>query len=376
MSYLLSTLVFLLIFSLLILIHEFGHFFAARKSGVKVEEFGLGLPPRAKTLWKDKWGTIYSLNWIPFGGFVRMYGEDSVSSEMEHREGSFPSKSIGQRTIIILGGVIMNFLLGYVILVGLFTHGTKPIILSQEDFDQYRTQGLIEAVDHVMVVEVVKGATADNLGVKKGDFIKSADRQIILKSADLVNHEKTRAGGETTLEIERDKVTTTITLPVSIEGRVGIVIAEAPEILATHDISYPFSQAIVKGLQESGRLSLLTMKMFIKVIFDLVTKFQLSPQVSGPVGIARITHETTQTGSIAEILKLIALLSLSLGAINVLPIPALDGGRFLSIGFELITGRRPNAHWEARIHAFGFILLLLLIFVVTYNDIVKLFVGN
>ncbi len=376
MSYLLSTFVFLLIFSLLILIHEFGHFFAARKSGVKVEEFGLGLPPRAKTLWKDRFGTIYSLNWIPFGGFVRMYGEDSSSPEMEHREGSFPSKSIGARTIIILGGVIMNFLLGYVILVGLFTHGTKPIVLSQEDFDQYRKQGLIEAIDHVVVVDVVKGATADNLGVKRGDFIKSADRQLILKSADLVNHEKTRAGGETTLEIERDKVTTTLTLPVNIEGRIGVVIAEAPEILATHDISYPFSQAIVKGFQESARLSITTMKKFIKVIFDLVTKFQLSPQVSGPVGIAKITHETTQTGSIAEILKLIALLSLSLGAINVLPIPALDGGRFLLISFELITRRRPNAHWEARIHAFGFVLLLLLIFVVTYHDIVKLIWGN
>jgi regulator of sigma E protease len=163
-----------------------------------------------------------------------------------------------------------------------------------------------------------------------------------------------------------------VQVPVNAEGKMGVVIAESPNITEVKEVSYSFPEALVQAGYETGRLSVLTMQLFVKVIFDLFTKAEISEQVSGPVGIAQLTHQTTQNGTFSDILKLIALLSISLGAINVLPIPALDGGRFLSIIFEVVTRKRPNATWEARIHAFGFILLIILILAVTFNDILRL----
>lgn len=373
MAYLISVLVFLLIFSILILIHEFGHFFAARKLGVKVEEFGMGLPPRALKIAKDRHDTIYSLNWIPFGGFVRMVGEDSEDPEMRHKAGSFASKPVFSRTLIILGGVFMNFLLGYVILVYLLTVGTKPFILSREDFQSYREQGIIEATDQVVIQDFVEGSPAKNAGLEKGDIIAQLDGNAIMKAQDLIAFTQVKANRIVSLVVRRGGETRSFQSLVNPDGKMGIVISDFPDVKSIKDISYSFPKALLVSGYESFRLSYLTMKMFIKVLFDLLSKAELSSQVSGPVGIAQITHQTTQTGDLNEVLKLIALLSLSLGAINVLPIPALDGGRFLSIAFEVLTRRRPNALWEARIHAFGFFLLLLLILVITYQDIVKLF---
>src|SRR5690606_7952575 len=130
--------------------------------------------------------------------------------------------------------------------------------------------------------------------------------------------------------------------------------------------------ALKQAGYEVARLSVLTMKMFIQVLFDLFIKAEISEQVSGPIGIAQMTHQTTQTGGFFDILKLVALLSISLGAINVLPIPALDGGRFLSSLFEIVMRKRPDASLEAKIHAFGVLLIIILILAVSYNDIVRL----
>lgn len=384
MSYLLSLLVFLLIFSLLIIIHELGHFLAARKTGVKVEEFGMGLPPRAKSLGKDQHGTIFSLNWIPFGGFVRMYGEDSHDPALAHAPGSFGSKSIAARTLIILGGVLMNFLLGYVVLVWLFTTGTKPFIVSLQDFEYYQEQGFIDATNQVVIMDFVPDSMADEAGLQKNDVIVSIGGASVTKTADVVTLTKPSAGAVVDVTVQRtmpmqnaepQTQSVTVNVPVNSEGRIGISIADVPDVKEIREISYPLPRALIAAGYETARLSGVTMKMFVKVIFDLFTKFELSKQVSGPVGIAQITHQTTQNGSFAEILKLIALLSISLGAINALPIPALDGGRFLSIAFEVLTRRRPSMIWEARIHAFGFVLLILLILAVTYQDIVKLLSG-
>lgn len=376
MGYLVSIVVFIIIFSVLILIHEFGHFFAARKFGVKVDEFGMGLPPRMKGLWKDKSGTLYSLNWIPFGGFVRMYGEDSEDPALRYKEGSFASKSVGARTIIILGGVLMNFLLGYVLLVLLFTAGTKPFIVNQEDYQYYKDQGIVVAEEHVLVTDFSDQSTAKEAGLQKNDELVSVNGVSVDGNEEVIAALKAIANQEATIGVIRDDKELSFTVPINAEGRMGVVIADAPEIKEVKEITLPFHKALVSAGYETGRLSWLTMKLFVQVIVDLFTKFELSPSVSGPVGIAQITHQTTQTGNFFDILKLVALLSISLGAINVIPIPALDGGRFLSIIFEVVTRRRPNAAWEARIHAFGFLIILILIVAVTFNDITKLFAAN
>jgi len=375
MSYFVSIIIFILIFSILILIHEFGHFYAARKAGVRVDEFGIGLPPRAKGLWKDKKGTLYSLNWIPFGGFVRMFGEDSVDAEMRHAEGSFASKSIAWRTIIILGGVIMNFLLGYVLLVWIFSVGTKPFVVTPEDFQHYRDIGVIVAEDRVIVSGFAEDSPAMEAGLLENDQILSINGQEISKNQDVISITQENVNTSVSMLVMREEESFTYNVLVNAEGRMGVIISESPLILEFQEVKYGFSEALYQAGYETARLSVLTMKMFVEVIFDLLTKFELSDQVSGPVGIAQLTHQTTQNGSFMDLIKLIALLSISLGAINVIPIPALDGGRFLSIVFEMVTKRRPNAAWEARIHAFGFVLLILLILVITYNDIVRLITG-
>jgi len=376
MSYLISILVFLVIFSILILVHEFGHFFAARKAGVKVEEFGMGLPPRAKGLWKDKAGTLYSLNWIPFGGFVRMYGEDSEDDSLRNKEGSFSSKSIAARTIIILGGVIMNFLLGYVLLVILFTAGTKPFVVTQEDFQYYRSQGIITAEDRIVITDFADHSAAQKVGLQKNDLVQLVDGMAVKSNTEVISALKAAANKVAVIGVLRAKERLSFEVPINAEGKMGVVIADAPDIKEVKEIQLPLPQALVEAGYQTGRLSWLTMKMFVSVIVDLFTKFELSSQVSGPVGIAQITHQTTQNGTFLDILKLVALLSISLGAINVIPIPALDGGRFLSIIFEVVTRRRPSASWEARIHAFGFLVILILIVAVTFNDIAKLFAAN
>jgi len=375
MTYVISIIVFIIVFSILILVHEWGHFFAARKSGVKVEEFGIGLPPRAKGLFKDKKGTLYSLNWIPFGGFVRMYGEDSEDEKMRDKKGSFASKGVLSRTIIILAGVIMNFLLGFLLLVLLFTVGTKPFIVTQSDFDHYREQGILLAEEKVVVTNFEESSEADEAGLTKGDIVLSIDGNSISRNDDVISAIKEKTNESVMMTILREEDELTLSIPVNESGKMGVGIAEVPEILEIKEISYPFGEAIVQSGYETARLSYLTMNMFIQVVFDLFTKAEVSDQVAGPVGIAQLTHRATQEGGFFEILKLIALLSISLGAINVLPIPALDGGRFLSIIFEVITRRRPNAIWEARIHAIGFLLIIFLILAVTYNDIVRLITG-
>ncbi|MDP3975924.1 MAG: M50 family metallopeptidase [bacterium] len=371
MDYLISGVVFFAIFSLLILIHEWGHFYAARKAGVKIEEFGLGLPPRAKGLYTDKKGTLYSLNWIPFGGFVRMYGEDSGDPKMQSKEGSFSSKSLLARTLIILGGVFMNFLLGFALLVVLFRVGIEPFILDRADFDYYRSQGLIVAEDGVVVSDFVDGSAAELAGLQRGDLVLEVSGSSIASGKQLIDITQSRANADIDLKINRSGQQILLRVPVDADGRMGVYISDFPEVKEIKKLQLSLPQAIVHAGSETARLSWATMKMFVQVIFDLFTRFELSEQVSGPVGIASLTHHATQNGLI-DVLKLIALLSISLGAINVIPIPALDGGRFLSILFELVSRRRPNAMWEARIHAFGFVLLIVLIFAVTYQDIVRL----
>ncbi|MDF2379411.1 MAG: site-2 protease family protein [Candidatus Gracilibacteria bacterium] len=372
MSVFISIVAFLFIFSLLILIHEFGHFYAARKCGVKVEEFGLGLPPRAKGLWKDKKGTLFSLNWIPFGGFVRMYGEDSNDDSLRGKEGSFSSKSIPQRTIIILGGVIMNFLLGYVLLVYLMTSGAGPFVLSQEDLMEYKDSGVLVTEDLVLIKSFTDTSMADEEGMMVGDFLVMVDGNKVSTSKEVIETVQQKVSQTVLVEVLRGEEVVDLELSVSDKGTLGIEIGDYPEILEINPI--PLQESVVLAARDTARLSWYTMKMFGNVLFTLVTSASVSDQVSGPVGIAQLTHQAAQKG-FDDLIRLIVLLSISLGAINVLPIPALDGGRFISIFFEAVTGKRPNSEWEARIHAFGFLLLISLIFVITYKDIMRLIWG-
>lgn len=365
-----TVIAFIVIFSILVLVHEWGHFTAARKAGIKVEEFGIGLPPRAKAIYKDKKGTIYSLNWIPFGGYVRLYGEDSADPKVLKDKKSFASKSILRRTSVIVAGVFMNFVLAWVLITIGFTFGMRPFLVTQEDVNAGIKSGIVESQKILYVHEIGEAGPLDGSELKKNDYITAVNGIPVTES--LVLSEVIRPNSLTTIKYLHDNEEHTLQVVADSEGKVGMTISLENFIKDVKEVRYPFYIAPVKAISEIGRLSKLTVKMLGKVIVSVVAKFTVPAEVAGPVGIARMTHYFAQQGFMA-LVQFTALLSISLGVINIMPFPALDGGRFLFIVYEIITRRKANAKIEAIIHTVGFALLMLLILVITWHDIVRMF---
>ena len=366
----LAIIAFIIIFSLLILVHEWGHFTMARRSGIQVEEFGIGMPPCAKKLFKDKKGTVYTLNWIPFGGFVRLFGEDSSDPKVLKDKKSFASKSIWQRSGVIVAGVFMNFLLAWVLISIGFTIGMKPFLVTQEDLTKGIEQGVVDAKQILYIHEIAPEMPLAGTDMEVGDFIISVNDIEVTESLNL--SEVIKPNALTTLDYVRDGDENILQVVSDNEGKVGMTISNEIYVLNVNEVRYPFYIAPVKALGEIGRLSVLTVKMLGQVIVSIVAKFTVPEGVAGPVGIAKLTHTFTQQGFMA-LVQFTALLSISLGVINIMPFPALDGGRFLFIVFEVVTRRRPNSKMEAIVHTVGFALLMLLILVITWNDILNLF---
>lgn len=366
---LLTALVFIIIFSVLVLVHEWGHFTMARRAGIKVEEFGIGLPPRAKALAKDKEGTVYSLNWIPFGGYVRLFGEDSSDPKILKDPKSFASKSILQRTSVIVAGVVMNFFLAWVLITIGFMVGMKPFLVTQDDIAKGIESGLITAESVYLIQEIEEGSAFVGTDVLAGDVITEVAGEPV--SPQMVLSDLIEPSQAIELTIEREGEVSVIEVVSSEEGRLGVLISQQDMIQDVQEVRYPIYEAPIVAIREVGRLSVLTVDMLGQVVVNLVSKFTVPDGVAGPVGIARMTHYFTQQGIMA-LMQFTALLSISLGVINIMPFPALDGGRFLFILFEIVLRKRPSAKWEAIAHTVGFVLLMLLILIITWNDIVNL----
>ncbi len=360
---------FIIIFSLLILVHEWGHFTAARRAGIKVEEFGIGLPPQAKKVYKDKKGTVYSLNWIPFGGFVRMFGDDSTDKKTLAHKDSFASKSIWRRTTVILAGVTMNFLLAWLLITIGFMVGMQPFLVDQADVDKGVKNGIIEVQKAYYVKEIDAGMPLSKTSIKSGDSIISINGVAISEKMVLASTFKPNV--KNTITYIHDQVVTTLNVVPNKDGKIGMTYFAA-DLLNVKKVKYPFYKAPIKAFGEVWRLSVLTVKMIGKVVTSIVAKFTVPEGVAGPVGIFKMTETFAQKGFMA-LIQFTALLSISLGVINVMPFPALDGGRFLFIIFEVISRKKPNAKWETIIHTIGFALLMVFIVIITWNDIMMLF---
>lgn len=364
-----TVIAFIVIFSALILVHEWGHFTMARRAGIKVEEFGIGLPPQAKKLFKDKKGTVYSINWIPFGGFVRLFGEDSSDPEILKHKDSYASKSIWQRISVVVAGVVMNFLLAWVLITLGFTIGMKPFLVTQEDLTAGIEQGIVEVQKIYYLHEIDSTSPLVPLDLQTGDYITEVNG--IPVSESMVLGEIIQPRSSVKLNIVHENEAEVYQVTSNEEGKLGISISLENFILDVKEVRYPFYEAPVRAVSEITRLSVLTVKTLGAVVVGLVSKLTVPDGVAGPVGIARMTHHFVQQGIMA-LVQFTALLSISLGVINIMPFPALDGGRFLFIIFEIILRRRPNAKWEAIAHTVGFAMLLLLIFAITWNDIAML----
>ena len=367
----LTIIVFIIVLSILVLVHEFGHFIVAKKFGIRVEEFGFGLPPR---IFGKKYGeTVYSLNLLPIGGFVKLYGEEGEVAGKD-RDRSFMAKSKIARTLVIIAGVTMNFILAILIISFIFT------------------QGVLVPTSRVHVEGVSQDSPAKKAGLLPGDVIweMANDKEIkaIRKSDDLISFTNKNLGSKLRLtlfrcvqgKVQRENISCktgfgqeelTISLIPRIkspkgEGAMGVTISNLEEK------RYSIIEAPIKGTLEVIQLSSLMFTAIIQLFWRLLTMAQFPQDVAGPLGVAQITGQALKFGPMA-ILQLLGFLSLNLAVVNILPIPALDGGRLLFIGIEAIFGKKVRPKVEIAAHQIGMIILLALILLITLNDVKKLF---
>lgn len=324
---------FLIVFNVIVFVHEFGHYWTARRVGIRVHEFALGMGP--KVFSTERGGTSFSLRAFPIGGFVKMEGEDEESEE----EGSFSSKTPAQRFLVIVAGATMNLLLAFLIF----------LILN-----------LSIGIPSLTLEEVMPGAPAAQAGMLAGDTLTAINGQSV-STWEEVLVAIGESEGEMRITVERQGAAHTFTMmPEESEGRqvIGIVRGTSHNPIAA--IGYTFSQlAFLLG----------AMLSFFRDVFT--GRGQLEGVV-GPVGLFNVVGESARSG-LVSLASLTGYISLNLAVVNLLPIPALDGGRLLFILLEMVRGKPIPPEREGMVHMVGLLLLLLLIVFITYQDITRLF---
>ncbi len=345
----------------LAIIHEFGHFIIAKKFGVPVEEFGIGYPPRI--LGKKMGQTLYSLNLLPFGAFVKIYGEKEGLEDSN----SFQRKPIEQRALITLGGVLSFWIVGIILLSIIFTLGA-PIAISDT----------VEAEDaRIQVVSVASGSPAEAAGIKMGDTIKefsTLNSQFsITKIKQIQELTEEYSGEKINLTIERGRESFKVDIIPRVEAPEGEG-AMGVALVRTITKAYPFYLAPLKGIKACIDLTSQIVHSLSRIFGNLFQGKGLPPGVElvGPVGVGSLMNEAIQTGPIYY-LQFVAIIAIHLAVFNLLPIPALDGGKLLFLGIEKIKGSPINIKTEEKVNGLFFILLIIMIFFVSIKDIIKIF---
>lgn len=385
----LSTIViFVLVLSFLVFGHELGHFFTARRFGVKAEEFGFGFPPRGIGVYKNKHGkwrfvfgnrsvesletaedsnlhpatgsTVYSLNWLPLGGFVKIKGENG---EGENDKDSFSYQKIWKRIIILSAGVIMNVILAW------FLFSVGYMIGMPQSTDTLGKSAIVSE-PKVMIATVMPDSPAFAAGLKEGDAVLRINNIEVATDKSLQDIVAQNSGKEITLSVLRgDKEETILVTPSARDSeRATIGVA----IFSAGLVRYPFFPALIEGAKTTVWMTQQIFVAFFNLFKDIFAGHKVGDQFAGPVGIATITGQAARLG-FSYLLQFTALLSLNLAVINILPLPALDGGRILFLLIEKIKGKPMKREIEAVIHNMGFLLLIALILFITYRDIIKLF---
>lgn len=338
-----NIILFILGLSLLILAHEAGHFFAAKKFKLLVEEFGFGFPPRL--LKKKKGDTLYTLNALPLGGFVKIHGEYKTEDPAQIKEKSFWALPPFKRIIIVAAGIFINFIIGWALLFMVYFVGSAS---------------------YVAVTAISENSPAYVAGIKVGD--RMSDFKKVESFIGFVSQNK---GKETILNIERDGKEINLKViprenPPAGEGSLGVTLI---------DTGIPKS-GFFGSIYGSLKSTLFIMKSIYQNLYNLVfgafTGKSVFKDLVGPVGIFQVANQTAKFGFV-YLLQLIALISLNLAALNSLPFPALDGGRILFILIEKLKGSPIKKEREAIINAIGFAVLFLLMIAITIKDVLKIF---
>lgn len=343
---------FIIIFTGIIMAHELGHFVAAKLSGVKVEEFGIGYPPRIFGIKRGE--TIYSINWLPIGGFTKMSGEEDPSATR-----SLASKSCAKRALVLGAGAIVNALLPFILFSAAY--------MLPHDIVSHQ----------ISIQEVNVNSPAENAGFMPGDTILAINGKNIANYGDFRRYVEMNLGKEITIHVQTEHGTQENRIvaprwkPPEGQGRIGIVVAIDEDSEEVVHRSEPFFKSISMGVRETFEMVLLYKNALLGMFIGDSTA-----QLTGPVGIAQMTGEIAQYG-ISPLLELAGFLSLSLAIMNLLPLPALDGGRLTFVFIEWIRrGKRVSPQTEGKVHFVGFVMLLGLMLILTFQDIVRIVSGG
>jgi len=383
----LTAIVFLLILSVLVLIHEAGHFFVAKKLGIKVEEFGFGMPPR---IFGKKIGeTIYSINLLPIGGFVKLYGEDDAGGgainlkskklKVKDESRAFYARSVGQRAAIVVAGVVMNAVLAVAIFyVYLFISNFKAELPL---FGDHRFIFVNEYIKSELVISnIAPNSPAEKIGLRPFSKILSVNGEKPAITQDFIKFISEHKGKEITLDwqdvktkkIFSSKITPRVSPPKG-EGALGVAFFLANTVVVSYDTPV---QKIFSGFIHPINLLVYNFDVIGKLASVSVKEKSIAPlgeSVSGPVGIFKLVGDIVAIPEtkerILQVLNLAGILSISLAFFNVLPIPALDGGRLFFIIIEAVTRKKVNQKFESFLHTVFFVILLTLIILITIKDL-------
>lgn len=358
MFYVLAAIVFIVMIAVLVLAHEFGHFIVAKKSGMKVDEFGFGFPPRIFAIRKGE--TEYSLNWIPLGGFVKILGEDN-SDGSDPR--SFVNKSFFPRLLTLLAGIVMNVILAAV----LFAVGAGIGLPAQySPGDQLPAHTTLQS-QGVTVVEVQDGTPAAQAGIREGDVITAINGMHFSDADDTLKYLQTQSGQTVHFTFDRQGATVNVAAldranPPAGQGAIGLAVDDVGTL------RYAWYAAPWFGIQQTWY----TIEDTVVGFYQLIRSGIGISDLGGPVKIAQLTSQATRLGP-AYVIQFAAYLSINLAILNAVPFPALDGGRVLFLFIEKIRRKPNNPNVEGWVNTVGFFALIALILVISAHDVFGLF---
>jgi regulator of sigma E protease len=361
-------LIFVVVLVVLIVVHEFGHFVVAKWSGMRVDEFGLGYPPRALLIAKIG-ETEYTLNWLPFGGFVKIYGEDGQNPDTAQSSRAFSQRPRILQALVLIAGITMNILLAYVLITGALIVGTPRALTPAE---------LPTAHDRQLAVaDVLPGSPASHAGILPGDsIIRAQDTQGTWQAFDPQSFSTFVAastGEPIDLSVERNGGT----LALEATPEQGVVSDDPTRYALGVDVAtigvlpLSFTTAMMQGASLTWGALTITASGLLHFFYTIFTFSANLSEVSGPVGIATAVGSASTQG-IGALLSLVAIISINLALINLIPIPALDGGRLAFVLLEAIFRRPIPVRVAQTVNTVGFVFLILLMVVVTTHDIIKL----
>ena len=339
----------LLVLTFLVFVHESGHFLVAKRAGIKVEEFGFGFPPRIFSFRHGE--TRYSVNALPLGGFVKMLGEEGPSHPR-----SFASQSRWWRAAVLLAGPAANIVLAILLFAAAYATGWPTPAAG------------------IKITQVAEGSPASEAGLLPDDMIISLDGVATGSTSELLEITRQNLGRPVPIEVRRERVTLTREVrpranPPEGQGPIGIGIGPT----RIDRVAHPLPEALVLGVKQTYQTIGFTFAVPSMILRGLIPLDMARPV--GPVGIVQITSEATSvsvnSGWLFPALSVAALISTALAVFNILPIPALDGGRLLFVIIEALRGRRIDPRRERAIHGMGIAVLLSLIVVVTYLDVLS-----